>query len=259
MLRDITLGQYYSAKSPVHSIDPRVKIRFVLVYIILSLLDRNSLLFGMLTILLLAVALLSRVPFAYMLKGTRGMFLFITVCSAINIFTTTGDVLIKLGGITITTQGIIKFGFVLWRMVLIILMSSMLMYTTTPSELTDGLEKCFHLSGSVAMTITIAMRFISVISSELDRILKAQEARGVDFKSGSPVTRLKRLKNIIVPLFQNSIDRAGNLGEAMDARCYTGGQGRTKLRPLSYDIKDFIIYVFLICVVGLALFLAVKF
>lgn len=200
MLRDITLGQYYSAKSPVHSIDPRVKIRFVLVYIILSLLDRNSLLFGMLTILLLAVALLSRVPFAYMLKGTRGMFLFITVCSAINIFTTTGDVLIKLGGITITTQGIIKFGFVLWRMVLIILMSSMLMYTTTPSELTDGLEKCFHLSGSVAMTITIAMRFISVISSELDRILKAQEARGVDFKSGSPVAVKKTEKYYCPPV-----------------------------------------------------------
>lgn len=259
MLRDITLGQYYSAKSPVHSIDPRVKIRFVLVYIILSLLDRNSLLFGMLTMLLLAVVLLSGVPFVYMLKGTRGMFLFITVCSAINIFTTTGDVLVRLGSITITTQGTIKFGFVLWRMILIILMSSMLMYTTTPSELTDGLEKCFHLSGSVAMTITIAMRFISVISSELDRILKAQEARGVDFKSGSPVARLKRLKNIIVPLFQNSIDRAGNLGEAMDARCYTGGKGRTKLRPLSYDIRDLIIYVFLICVVGLALFLAVKF
>ncbi|MCM1273595.1 MAG: energy-coupling factor transporter transmembrane protein EcfT [Clostridium sp.] len=259
MLRDITMGQYYSTKSPVHSIDPRVKIRFVLVYIILSLLDRNSLLFGMLTMLFFVVALLSRVPFAYMLKGTRGIFLFITVCSAINIFTTTGDVLVALGSITITTQGIIKFGFVLWRMILIILMSSMLMYTTTPSELTDGLEKCFHLSGSVAMTITIALRFVSVISSELDRILKAQEAKGVDFKIGGPVTRLKRLKSIIVPLFQNSIDRAGNLGEAMDARCYTGGKGRTKLKPLSYNVRDLVIYLFLICVIGLALFLAVKF
>ncbi|MDE6024713.1 MAG: energy-coupling factor transporter transmembrane protein EcfT [Lachnospiraceae bacterium] len=259
MLRDITLGQYYSADSSIHSIDPRVKIRFVLVYIILSLIDRNSLLFGMLTILFITVALLSRVPFICILKGTKGIFIFIAICSAINIFTTTGDALISIGGITVTTEGIIKFGFVLWRMILIILMSSMLMYTTTPSELTDGLEKCFHLSGSVAMTITIALRFISVISSELDRILKAQEARGVDFKSGGPIVRLKKLKNVVVPLFQHSIDRAANLGEAMDARCYTGGRRRTKLKPLSYDTRDFAIYLLLIAIIGLAMFLAVKF
>ena len=289
MLKNITLGQYCSVDSRIHRLDPRVKIRFVIIYIIMLLIDRNLYLFGMLTAVFLISVLLSRVNFRMILKGTRGIFIFIVemldkmvhgvmgksgdkfvnyigtififilLCSAINIFTTSGQVLYHIGGLSVTLEGVIKFGFVFWRMLLIIFMSSMLMYTTTPSELTDGLEKCFHLSGNVAMGITIALRFVSVLSGELDRILKAQYARGVDFKSGSPKARIKKMGNVIVPLFQNAIDRAGNLGDAMDARCYRGGKGRTKLTPLIYDVDDVIGYVVLLAITVASIWLAVKF
>ncbi|MCM1082404.1 MAG: energy-coupling factor transporter transmembrane protein EcfT [Clostridium sp.] len=259
MLKDITLGQYCSADSCIHRLDPRVKIRFVIVYIIMLLIDRNLYLFGMLTVVFLISVLLSRVNFRTIVKGTRGIFIFILLCSAINIVTTAGQTLYRVGSLSVTLEGIIKFGFIFWRMMLIILMSSMLMYTTTPSELTDGLEKCFHLSGSVAMGITIALRFVSVLSGELDRILKAQYARGVDFKSGGPKARIKKIGNVIVPLFQNAIDRAGRLGDAMDARCYMGGKGRTKLNPLIYDMNDVIGYVVLLAVTAASIWLAVKF
>ncbi|MCM1287475.1 MAG: energy-coupling factor transporter transmembrane protein EcfT [Clostridium sp.] len=259
MLKDITLGQYCSADSCIHRLDPRVKIRFVIVYIIMLLIDRNLYLFGMLTVVFLISVLLSRVKFRMIVKGTRGIFIFILLCSAINIVTTAGQTLYRVGSLSVTLEGIIKFGFIFWRMMLIILMSSMLMYTTTPSELTDGLEKCFHLSGGVAMGITIALRFVSVLSGELDRILKAQYARGVDFKSGSPKARIKKIGNVIVPLFQNAIDRAGRLGDAMDARCYMGGKGRTKLNPLIYDMNDVIGYAVLLVVTAASIWLAVKF
>ncbi|MCM1171780.1 MAG: energy-coupling factor transporter transmembrane protein EcfT [Clostridium sp.] len=259
MLKDITLGQYCSADSCIHRLDPRVKIRFVIVYIIMLLIDRNLYLFGILTAVFLISVLLSRVNFRMIVKGTRGIFIFILLCSAVNIVTTAGQVLYHVGRLSVTLEGIIKFGFIFWRMMLIILMSSMLMYTTTPSELTDGLEKCFHLSGGVAMGITIALRFVSVLSGELDRILKAQYARGVDFKSGSPKARIKKIGNVIVPLFQNAIDRAGRLGDAMDARCYMGGKGRTKLNPLIYDVNDVIGYVVLLAVTVSSIWLAVKF
>lgn len=259
MLKDITLGQYCSVESCIHRLDPRLKIRFVIVYIIMLLIDRNLYLFGMLTVVFLITVFLSMVNFRTILRGTRGIFIFIFLCSAINIFTTSGQTLYHVGSLSVTLEGVIKFGFVFWRMILIILMSSMLMYTTTPSQLTDGLEKCFHLSGSVAMGITIALRFVSVLSGELDRILKAQYARGVDFKSGSPKARIKKMGNVIVPLFQNAIDRAGRLGDAMDARCYMGGKGRTKLRPLIYDVIDVIGYLVLLAVTVSSIWLAVKF
>lgn len=259
MLKDITLGQYYSTDSLMHRLDPRLKIRATIAYIILLLLDRNVVLFGMLTVTFLVAVFVSRVPFSHMLKGTRGILLVVVICSAINIFTTPGTGGVTLLGLTATGEGLVKFGFVVWRMVLMIFMSSLLMYTTTPTELTDGLEKCFHLSGNVAMGITIAMRFLSVLSQELDRIMKAQEARGASFHKGGPVKRVKAMSKVLVPLFQNSIDRATNLGEAMDARCYTGGKGRTKLKPLVYDSKDVIGYVVLLLVIVFGVYFAIKF
>ncbi len=259
MLRDVTLGQYYSVDSLVHKLDPRTKIRFTIAYIILLLLDRNLVLFGVLTLVVGLAVFFSKVPLGYMLKGTRGIMIVIIICSAINIFTTPGDVITSLGSIQVTVDGFVKFGFVTWRMVLMIFMASLLMYTTTPTEFTDGLEKCFHLSGSVAMGITIAMRFISVLFEELDRIMTAQEARGANFKKGGPITRLKAVSKILVPLFQNSIDRASNLGEAMDARCYTGGKGRTKLKPITYDRRDIVIYVLLLVLIVVSVGFTIKF
>lgn len=259
MLRDITIGQYYSVDSRIHRLDPRVKIRFTIIYIILSFIDRNILLFGMLTFFLIIAALLSEIPLSHIIKGTRTMVVFIFVCSALNIFTTYGKVVISLGFLHITDAGIVKAGFVFWRMLLIIFMSSILMYTTTPTELTDGLEKCFHISGSVAMSITIALRFVSVLSEEMSRIMKAQEARGADFHSGGIIKRIKGLRIVIIPLFQNAIYRACNLGDAMDARCYTGGKGRTKLIVLRYKMADLIAYIVLTFLIAGCVYATIRF
>lgn len=259
MLRDITIGQFYSVKSPVHELDPRVKIRFVIVFIILSLLDKNIYLFGLLTIVFMTALIVSNVPVKHMVKGMRGIIIFILICSMINIFTVYGDVLLKIGGITITVEGILKAVYVFWRMLLIIFMSSLLMYTTTPTELTDGLEKCFAIKGNVAMGITIALRFIPVLMEELDRIMKAQEMRGAEFNKGGPVKRIKSLRTVIIPLFQNSIDRAKCLADAMDSRCYTGGKKRTKLRPLKYKKQDYIVYGILLVLLIVGIYFIIKF
>ena len=133
------------------------------------------------------------------------------------------------------------------------------MYTTTPTELTDGLEKCFAIKGNVAMGITIALRFIPVLMEELDRIMKAQEMRGAEFDKGGPVKRIKSLRTVIIPLFQNSIDRAKCLADAMDSRCYTGGKNRTKLRPLKYKKQDYIVYAILLVLLIVGIYFIIKF
>ncbi len=258
MLKDVTIGQYYSGESLLHKLDPRVKIRFTIIYIILLLIDRNPVLFAMLTFIFIGIKYLSRVPFSHMIRGTKGIFIFVIVCSAISIFTTPGKVIAEFFFLDITSEGIIKFGYLVWRMVLMILASSVIMYTTTPTEITDGMEKCFHLSRNTGMSITIALRFIPVLFEELDRIIKAQQARGACFDKGGPIKRIKSMKTVVIPLFQNSIDRAARLGEAMDARCYTGGKERTKLKPLSYDVTDVAAYFLIAGITFLGIWIAVK-
>ena len=259
MMRNLTIGQYYSTESLLHSLDPRVKIRFVIAFILLSLPDRSVPLFALLTVVFLAALLLSRVPLLHMLKGMRGLMIFLCACSAINLFTTYGETVADLGVLTVTREGLIKTGFVLWRLLLLLLFSSLLMYTTKPTALCDGFEKCFHLPSQVAMGITIALRFLPVLVSELDRIMKAQEARGAEFHKGSPAKRLKSLKNVIIPLFQNSVRRAGNLADAMEARCYTGRKGRTRLVPLKYGVNDFVAYRVLLTVIAAGIFFIIHF
>lgn len=259
MLKDVTLGQFYSVDSIIHKIDPRVKIRFTIAYIILLMLDRNVILFSFMSAIFLGLILASRIPLKHMIRGTKSVIIFLIICSAINIFTTMGDALVEIGFIKITDAGLIKFGFVFWRMLLLIFVASILTYTTRPAQLTDGLEKCFHLNGNVAMGITIAIRFIPVLFEELDRIMKAQQMRGARFNEGGPIKRIKAFKTVIGPLFQNSIDRAGNLADAMESRCYTGGKGRTKLKPLKYASVDYICYIGTVGMIVVAVFLIIKF
>lgn len=259
MIRDITVGQYYNVDSVLHELDPRVKIRFVLFYIILLLLDRNLPLFAMLTVVMIAAYILGKVPFRYMFKGMRGVYLFIILCSLINVFTTRGTQIVSIGSLVITEEGFIKAGFVLWRMVLLIIMASLQMYTTTPSQLTDGFEKCFHMPGKLAMSITIALRFIPILFGEMKTIMKAQEARGAEFNKGGIYTRIKTLKSVLIPLINNSILKAVNLGYAMDSRCYTGGKGRTKLHPLKYRKCDGIAYLVMFVMIFVGIVLVVKF
>ena len=259
MIKDITIGQYYSETSPIHKLDPRVKIRYVLVYIILSLADRNVYLFGLLTLVFLVALMLSKIPISHMLRGMNGVLIFILVCSCINAFTTYGETALRLGFMNITYEGVAKSVFVFWRMLIIIYISSLLMYTTTPTELTDGLERCFAISGNVAMGITIALRFIPILMDELDRIMKAQEMRGAEFGKGGPIKRVMSMRTVIVPLFQNAIDRAKHLADAMDARCYTGGKDRTKLRRLKYGRFDAIAYIILLILIVVGIYFIIRF
>ena len=259
MLSDITVGQYYSEDSIIHRLDPRVKIRFTLIYILLLLIDRNCILFGMMTAVFIAVCILSKVPFNYMFKGCFGIIVMIILFSLINIFTTPGETIYHIGIVKMSFEGIVKFFMVTWRMLLLVFMSSLIMYTTTPTQLTDGLEKCFCLSGNIAMGMTIALRFVSILFEELDKISKAQVSRGATVREKGLKSKLFGLRLIIVPLFQNSINRAAKLGEAMDARCYAGGKNRTKLYPLRYDTRDVVAYLFILAMTVAGIVIAIKF
>lgn len=259
MLRDVTLGQYYSTDSLIHRFDPRVKIRFTILYIIVSLFDRNPVFFLLLSAACMLELIVSKVPVGHIFKGMRGIIIFIMICSAFNLFTTRGDAVLSLGAMHITREGLIKAAYVFWRMLMLIIVTALLTYTTTPTELTDGLEKCFHLRAGIAVGITIALRFVSVLSGELSRIMRAQEARGADFHKGGPITRLRKLRTVLVPLFQNAINRAASLGDAMDARCYTGGKGRTKRKQLKYDRLDLLGYGYMLVFLVLSLWMIIQF
>ncbi len=259
MINDITLGQYYACNSIVHRLDPRTKIRFVIAYIFLLIWDSNIPMFATMTGILFITLIIAKIPVRYILKGTGGLFVFILVCSAINIFTTHGTAIVEIGFIKITVEGIIKCGYSVWRLALMVIMASMLMYTTTPSRLTDGLEKGFLLNANVAMAITIGLRFMPVLFEELDRIIKAQTVRGANIKTAKLKEKITIVKNIIIPLFQNAINRASKIGEAMDARCYTGGNGRTKLYPLKYSPADLVIHLLCLCMIVGEIVLIVKY
>lgn len=258
-MKTLTWGQYYHAQSVIHRLDPRVKLRFTIGYILLLLPDRNLPLFTFMTILLGICWGLSHVPVRKLWQGASRMTIFLLMCSAINLFTVRGKTLVAVGKLVITAEGVEKAGFVFWRMVLLIGISCLLMYTTTPTNLTDGLEKLFFQNSNVAMGITIALRFLPIFTAELDRIKKAQELRGANFHTGSPVARLKKWNAVMVPLFQNAIHTATNLGDAMDARCYEGGKGRTKLKPLVYRKEDMLCYGASVAILFVGIWMIIQF
>ncbi len=258
MKERLTLGQFYSTASPIHDLDPRVKIRFVICFIILLLCDRNLPLFAMLSLLCGLALCLCRVPVRHLLSGSRGIWILILLGSLLGLFSTYGTPLLRLGGLTLTDTGLTKCGFLLWRMSLLYFISAIFMSTTTPTALNDGFEKCFHLKGETAMGITIALRFLPVLSGELERIRLAREARGAK-PSGGPVKRARLLFSVMVPLFQTTVDRAGNLADAMEARCYTGGKGRTRLYPLKYGVWDAVAYLVLLGMVAAGIFFIIRF
>lgn len=255
MLREISIGKYYNVDSVLHRLDARVKIRLTLIYLILLFVEKNIILYAFLTFLLIAIILISKVPFGHIIKGMTMIFVVVTIFAGINIFTTEGNVLMQIGILTITKEGILKFAFVLWRVILLILGSSIIMYTTRPYQLTMGLEKCFFLPPKLSMGITIALRFLSMVFENLRSILDAQKARGINFNEGSVKIRIQKLKSTIMSLFRVSIEQASNLGDSMDMRGYTGRRGRTRLYPLKYDKNDFLWYIIGLIVIAIAIFI----
>lgn len=263
MIRDITIGQYYPAQSPIHRLDPRVKIVCTLIFLI-SLFVQNSVLGYALAFVFLACMIhVSKVPAKFIGKGLKPIVILLLFTVAMNLFLTRGGaVLFHWGIITITETGLRTSVFMAVRLVLLVAGSSLMTFTTTPNGLTDGLEKLLHPLNrihvpvhEISMMMSIALRFIPILLEETDKIMKAQIARGADFESGNIIQRAKAMIPILVPLFVSAFRRANDLAMAMEARCYRGGEGRTKMKPLHYQKRDRMAYltllVYLAAVIGL--------
>lgn len=266
MLRDITLGQYFPGESRIHRLDPRVKILGTFLYIITLFLVRDFWGFGIAIAFLALVILLSKVPMRFIMKGLKPVFIIIVFTITVNMFMTKGTELVSLWIFTITREGLYNAGFMGLRLVLLIIGSSLLTLTTKPISLTDGIERLlspFRRIGvpahELAMMMTIALRFIPTLLEETDKIMKAQMARGADFESGNLLQRSKSLIPLLVPLFVSAFRIAQDLAMAMEARCYRGGEFRTRMNAMVLKKADaaasFILLVFLAAVVVQANFL----
>ncbi|MCR5739620.1 MAG: energy-coupling factor transporter transmembrane protein EcfT [Lachnospiraceae bacterium] len=252
MLRDITLGQYYQTESVIHRLDPRVKLLGTILFFVSLFCFKNPFGYAAAIIFLAAVIIMSRVPFSFMVKGMRAIVILMLITVLINLFVTQGDVVFSFWKLKITKQGIIMAAQLALRITLLIIGSSIMTLTTTPNHLTDGLERAMRFLKvikvpvhEIAMMMSIALRFIPILLEETDRIMKAQLARGADLESGNLFKRVKAMVPILVPLFVSAFRRAGDLANAMEARCYHGGEGRTKMKPLKYSTRDAIAYLIL--------------
>ena len=253
MIRDITIGQYYPTDSLIHRLDPRVKLIATFAYIV-SLFIFHSLVGYLVVALFLGTVIqLSKVPIGFILKGLKAIVVLLLFTSVFNLFLTPGNTIFELGFIKISDKGLSSAIFFSIRLILLILGSSLMTFTTTPNQLTDGLEKVMNPLNrikvpvhEIAMMMSIALRFIPILLEETDKIMKAQMARGADFESGGMIKRSKSMIPLLVPLFVSAFRRANDLAMAMEARCYRGGSGRTKMKPLRYHSRDYIGYVLLL-------------
>ena len=252
MLRDITLGQYYQTESVIHRLDPRVKLVATICYI-LSLFLVDSVWGYLAAGLFLAVMIrLSHVPFKFMVKGMKAIILLLALTVAFNLFLTPGEPLVSVWKLTITKEGVRVAVMMAVRLTFLIIGSSVMTLTTTPNNLTDGMEKLMKPLRKIrvpvheiAMMMSIALRFIPILLEETDKIMKAQIARGADFESGSILKKARALVPLLVPLFISAFRRANDLATAMEARCYRGGDNRTKMKPLIYQRRDRLAYIVL--------------
>lgn len=264
MLRDITIGQYYPTGSFIHRMDPRVKLFGTLVFLISVFAYKGIVGFMVVTLFLASVIAISKVPFRYMIKGLRAIMILMLVTALFNLFLTPGEVLLQLWKPKITKEGIASAVRMAIRLTYLILGTSLMTLTTTPNQLTDGLEKALkplnriHVPvHEIAMMMSIALRFIPILIEETDKIMKAQMARGATFDEGNIIQKAKAMIPLLVPLFVSAFRRANDLAMAMEARCYRGGEGRTKMKPLRYHGLDYKAYAILILYLALLLALRV--
>lgn len=245
MLKDITLGQYYPIDSVIHRLDPRVKLLGVLVYMVVLFIANDVYTFALITLALASLIIVCKVPFFYMIRGLKAILMLMLIAGIFNVFLTPGEPLVTIGVLKITSLGIKNAILMLVRMTYLIIGTSILTLTTSPSEITSGLEKSLGFLNAMnvpvhelAMMITIALRFIPLFMEETDKLIKAQQARGADFDTGSIFKRAKAMIPILIPLIISSFRRANDLAMAMEARCYNGGKDRTKMYPLKYKSID---------------------
>ena len=254
MIRDITIGQYYPSDSVIHRLDPRVKLFATMIYMITLFLYKGLAGLGLITLFLFGVIQLSKVPLGYMFKGLRAIMVLLLFTSFFNLTMTPGAVTYWHFGIfQVTDTGVVNAVTIAIRLVYLILGTSLMTLTTTPNQLTDALEQSLrplnkiHIPvHAIAMMMSIALRFIPILVEETDKIMKAQMARGADFENGNILQRAKNMVPLLVPLFVSAFRRADDLAMAMEARCYNGGEGRTRMKPLHYEGRDRIAYMVVI-------------
>ena len=258
MIRDITIGQYFPGNSVIHRLDPRVKIIATLLFIIELFIVDNFLGFAVAGVCLGIVIAVSGVPLGYIVRGLKPIIIILLFTFTLNMFMIDGRILWQWGFLKITAEGLRTAVFMAIRLILLIIGSSMLTLCTRPLSLTDGIERLlspFKIIGvpahEIAMMMTIALRFIPTLLEETDKIMKAQQARGADFETGSLIHRAKSLIPILVPLFVSAFRIAQDLAMAMEARCYRGGEQRTRMHEMKLKGRDYVAFLLL------ALFMAV--
>ena len=250
MLKDITLGQYFPGNTPIHRLDPRTKLIWVVIYIVALFSAQWLLTYGLVLGLLITVVALSKIQFKVILKSMKPLLFIILLTGLLNLFYTQGTPLVSFWIFTISREGIFSAVFMVLRISMLITGTFMLTYTTSPISLTDGLERLLGPLKKIkvpvhelTMMMCIALRFIPTLIEETDKIINAQKARGADFETGSIFSRAKALIPILVPLFISSFRRADELAVAMECRCYHGGEGRTRLKELSYRRVDYVVLI----------------
>ncbi len=249
MLRDITLGQYYQTDSVIHKLDPRVKLVATLCFIVSLFVVKSWVGYAAAAVFLVVMIRLSHVPFRYMVKGMKAIVFILLFTVVFNLFLTPGETLVSVWKLRITKEGLRLAVMMAVRLSFLIVGSSVMTLTTTPNSLTDGMEKLLKPLKifkvpvhEVAMMMSIALRFIPILLEETDKIMKAQIARGADFESGNLIKKAKAMVPLLVPLFISAFRRANDLAMAMEARCYRGGEHRTKMKPLRYAARDRVAY-----------------
>ena len=259
MLKDITLGQFFPGNTIVHRLDPRTKLILVIVYIVALFSADWVVTYALVFAALAAVVALSKIKLKVILKSMKPLLFIILLTGLLNLFYTQGTPLVSFWIFTITREGVINAIFMVLRIAMLLAGTFMLTYTTSPIALTDGLEKLMNPLKKIkvpvhelSMMMCIALRFIPTLIEETDKIINAQKARGADFETGSLIRRAKALIPILVPLFISSFRRADELAVAMECRCYHGGEGRTRLKELHYQARDYMALA-----EGLALLVAV--
>lgn len=257
MLRDITLGQYYQADSVIHRLDPRVKLGTTILFIISLFVFDGIWGYAVAALFLALVIRLSKVPFKFMVKGMKSIVFLLSITVVFNLFLTPGEPVVHIWKLAITREGLRLAVLLAIRLGFLIIGSSVMTLTTTPNQLTDGLEKMMRPLNKIkvpvheiAMMMSIALRFIPILMEETDKIMKAQLARCADFESGNLIKKAKSLVPLLVPLFISAFRRANDLAMAMEARCYRGGEHRTKMKPLHYERRDYIAYIIVVCYIA---------
>lgn len=266
MIRDITLGQYYPVDSVLHRLDPRTKLFGTMIFIISLFVANNIGAYAVATVFLIVAVKCSKVPFKFMVRGLKAVVFLLLISVSFNLFLTSGDVIFQLGFLKVTREGVRTAFFMALRLIYLVIGSSIMTLTTTPNELTDGLERSLGFMKvvgvpihEISMMMSIALRFIPILIEETDKIMKAQMARGADFESGNLIQKAKSMVPLLVPLFISAFRRATDLAMAMEARCYRGGEGRTKMKPLHYASRDGFTYgvyvLYLLIVIGARIWL----